>query len=471
MQFQIGDEVIITRDWTDEEEDRYRCGHFNLLEYVDITKTYIIKNVLDRGNYQLSCGWWLPECVLAYPGYTYPPIPQTLFSHECIHCGEDIPLESPNNVCETCQEDYYTCAGCGKSLYIDDLTNGPDGELYCEECYNNLFIECYNCSAVVSRDDACSNDMDNHLYCSDCYSDMFTYCDDCGCDLYRDDAYNTDDGTYCESCYNDRTPRLLHEYGYSPELTFLDINSKEYNDSNDTLYMGIELEVDNGNDANSFLENNESFFEDLPVYFCHDGSLNEEGIEMITHPCTLEYHISKIPYHEIFKTFASEDYRSHDTDTCGLHCHINRSYLGKTYDECDINIAKILIFYERSWDKIIKFSRRTPSQYNHWCKRYAMSTDNDDQIKELLETAKSADRYYAVNLSNYTTIEFRVFRGTLNINTFMATLQFVESVIQFIKTIPINNHHRINWDEYKTYISNESEKYLKLINYLNSKEL
>ena len=100
-----------------------------------------------------------------------------------------------------------------------------------------------------------------------------------------------------------------------------------------------------------------------------------------------------------------------------------------------------------------------------------MSTDNDDQIKELLETAKSADRYYAVNLSNHTTIEFRVFRGTLNINTFMATLQFVESVIQFIKTIPINNHQLINWDEYKTYISNESEKYLKLINYLNSKEL
>jgi hypothetical protein len=134
----------------------------------------------------------LPECVLAHPEYTYPLIPQTLFSHECIHCGEDIPLESPNNVCETCQEDYYTCAGCGKSLYIDDLTNGPDGELYCE----------------------------------DCYSDIFTYCDNCGCDLYRDDAYNTDDGTYCELCYNDRIPHLLHEYGYSPELTFLDINSK-----------------------------------------------------------------------------------------------------------------------------------------------------------------------------------------------------------------------------------------------------
>ncbi len=53
----------------------------------------------------------------------------------------------------------------------------------------------------------------------------------------------------------------------------------------------------------------------------------------------------------------------------------------------------------------------------------------------------------------------------------MATLQFVESVIQFINTIPINTHQRINWDEYKTDISIASEKYIALINDLMSKEL
>ncbi len=37
-------------------------------------------------------------------------------------------------------------------------------------------------------------------------------------------------------------------------------------------------------------------------------------------------------------------------------------------------------------------------------------------------------RYAAVNLCNYSTIEFRLFRGTLKINTFIATLQLVNEI-------------------------------------------
>lgn len=471
--FKIGDKVKVIRNWTESEGNTVNCGQIPTIDQY-IGNIYTIQSISHFGNYQFEGYMWkFPECVLIKISDMDILEEQTPFNKRCVHCGNKLSEDcEESKICESCQEDYHICVRCDDSYHIDDLKIGPDDEYYCENCYDIEFGECYNCGNILPHDELYSNDLDEHEYCSNCDSEIFTSCDDCGSTIYRNDACNTNDNTYCESCYEENhNTRLLHDYGYSPSLTFNDVDSKKYEDSNAILYMGLELEVDDGENAHTFLESNEIFFEDLPIYFCHDGSLGDEGIEMISHPCTLQYHLSNIPYAEIFKMFRRDGYKSHDTDTCGLHCHINKSYLGLTPDEIDINIAKILIFYERSWNNIIKFSRRTPSQYNQWCKRYAMSTDNDDQIKELLDTAKNADRYYAVNLSNYRTIEFRVFRGTLNINTFISTLQFIESVVQFIKSIPINDHQQINWDRYKEYILNESVTYMTLINYLDIRGL
>ena len=41
---------------------------------------------------------------------------------------------------------------------------------------------------------------------------------------------------------------------------------------------------------------------------------------------------------------------------------------------------------------------------------------------------KHLGRYVAVNLENYNTIEFRIFRGTLNYKTFIATLQLIDEI-------------------------------------------
>ena len=55
---------------------------------------------------------------------------------------------------------------------------------------------------------------------------------------------------------------------------------------------------------------------------------------------------------------------------------------------------------------------------------------SDNSKKKILDKAKSGSngRYVAVNLNNYHTIEFRLFRGTLKLNTFIATLQMVETI-------------------------------------------
>lgn len=96
-------------------------------------------------------------------------------------------------------------------------------------------------------------------------------------------------------------------------------------------------------------------------------------------------------------------------------------------EEQEPAIARILYFVEKHWEELLKFSRRTPRQLERWAARYGYK----DRPQEILEHAKKgshAGRYSCVNLENRATIEFRMFRGTLKLNSFLATLQMVDHI-------------------------------------------
>ena len=89
---------------------------------------------------------------------------------------------------------------------------------------------------------------------------------------------------------------------------------------------------------------------------------------------------------------------------------MNRDAFGNTEEAQDAVIARILYFFEKNWEELLKFSRRTPRQLDRWATRYGYK----DQPKELLDHAKKGyhgGRYTSVNLTNTDTIEFRIFRG------------------------------------------------------------
>ena len=75
----------------------------------------------------------------------------------------------------------------------------------------------------------------------------------------------------------------------------------------------------------------------------------------------------------------------------------------------------------------MKFSRRTQRQLERWAARYGYK----EQPRDILEHAKTGyhgGRYACVNLMNADTIEFRMFRGTLKLNTLIATLQLLDRI-------------------------------------------
>ena len=67
----------------------------------------------------------------------------------------------------------------------------------------------------------------------------------------------------------------------------------------------------------------------------------------------------------------------------------------------------MLYFFERHWEELLKFSRRTEAQLQQWAARYGYK----DQPREILEHAKKGyggGRYSCVNLQNRDTVEFRM---------------------------------------------------------------
>jgi len=198
------------------------------------------------------------------------------------------------------------------------------------------------------------------------------------------------------------------------------------------------------------------------VYCKHDGSLNN-GFEIVTHPMTLDYHITKMPWANVLNEAKRIGYLSHQAGTCGLHVHINRSAFGSTEKEQDEVIARILYFFEKHWEELLKFSRRTHKQLQ-WANRYGLK----EHPQEILKHAKGdQERYTCVNLTNYHTIEFRVFRGTLKLNTLLATLQLLDRICDVALSFTDEEIKNMSWTTFAAGCSHLPE----LVQYLKERRL
>lgn len=293
--------------------------------------------------------------------------------------------------------------------------------------------------------------------CCHCYDTHYVRCDRCErlIDVHDAHLYN---GEYCcDDCYHE-AQRLdsIHGYYYKPSPIFFGDGPR---------YFGVELEIDRGGESErnaKTLLSIANALEDL-MYCKHDGSL-DDGFELVTHPLSLTYHLEIMPWREILQKAVDLMYWSHKGGTCGLHVHVSRSALGSTVQEQDAVIARILYFMEKHWEELLKFSRRTASQLERWAARYGYK----NQPKEILDQAKKGygGRYVSVNLENRSTIEFRIFRGTLKYNTLIAALQMVNRICDVALYLSDEELQAMSWT---TFVAGCHEK--ELIQYLKERRL
>lgn len=364
----------------------------------------------------------------------------------CEECGKEIALEDAElitidgkeeYVCKSCLEELYTCEDCGCYVRDDNTYLTHDGRIICPDCYSNNYGTCDECEEIFSNDEMRYDDYGCSI-CEDCFERYdYIQCEDCG-RITQVWSYNeNDDCYYCNDCYPehcDNENTFFHEYGYKPDPDFKSTKDDpmDYNG-----YIGIEMETDGGYrsriDEDWFLDN---FKED---FYCKSDCSLRDGIEIVSHPRTLnswmEYY-NDGSFDKMASHFLKAGYRAHDTTTCGLHLHLSRNYFGDSTKEQDLAIMKTVILIERFWDNLItKIGRRKETGY---C--YRISTDsskeeakNENQLAYKIKDEIGGTRYNAVNICNYSTVEFRFPKGTLRTKTVIATIQFIQYLVDFAK--------------------------------------
>lgn len=363
----------------------------------------------------------------------------------CDDCGEWVPeadtytTHDGDIICESCYDDgYFTCEDCGEifpndeCIVINDNMSRYAPRYYvCQSCADDNYIHCDDCGDYVTEN-YCHSD-EYTTICDACYDAHYYTCENCGHLVHSDDVYFRDGYSYCEDCYDSLTEgdSNFHDYGYKPTPEFCYRNGERH----DVDTFGVELEVDCGDDHNALC--NDLAEIGMPIYMKHDGSLGEEGVEIVTHPGSLAYQLYELRWAEICRIATRHGYKSHDAGTCGLHIHVGRRTFGPDYSTRDDVAGKLVLLAWRLKAELTKFTRRTASQLDRWAcfPDLSLYASMDDSVLVARALATRADgRYQAVNLRNDSTVEFRIFRGTLKRDTIAASLQLVGNLVEYART-------------------------------------
>lgn len=347
----------------------------------------------------------------------------------CDDCGEIYPYDDcvtvgDRHVCPSCRdENYVRCRDCDEWVSLDDAYSVGWGEYICSGCYENYYFTCERCDNVVSDD--------NGTWIGDCH-----YCDDCASVIRREsgimDYHGFDDGYHEVKCDGEKVGK------YEP-------------------FIGVELECDRGefdqSDYKDWIDDN------FLVHFEHDGSLSDDGVEMITQPCTLRFHQEKMQWNELCKCLISQGFKSHDTRCCGLHVHMSRDKIPVT------SVVKMDIWLNRwrLWKDVARRDSIYNGEYDENKKadigHALFNTRCTNDLTRSLYGSGFNERYQPLNTNNRDTIEIRIFRGTLNDETVLGTLEMCHALARFANSVPIAKVYDTSPEQFLSFIAGDVKRY------------
>ncbi len=374
---------------------------------------------------------------------------------QCVSCGalyerEDMMTGVYDDGPAYCKDCSVQCHHCGEHVCIDDAAE-YDGEWYCPDCMG----ACDYCGEPVP--DYFLDDIGGpHRYywvCPECIHDVLRCCD-CGRYVPEGEVRYAYDDVYCADCV---PVEPIHVYTYTPEqLIFRAVDGEPPTDA----YYGVELEAegDDNDAAAAEVAGDESF-----LYCKYDGSV--EGFETVSHPMTLRFHTETQLWDDVCRTLKNHGYRSHDAEgSCGLHVHISR----KAFNADNAAVENMVLFCERHFREVLKFSRRTRDHLAQWAARYFTDYEMDDltasnALDKVGYKLDCANRYRMVNVQNCATVELRMFRGTLNPSTIKASIQFCAALLDISNT---RSTAEILELSFQTLMAPYAERYSELKEYM-----
>lgn len=374
----------------------------------------------------------------------------------------------PNHLCRTCEIPYartrYRTSNRSDSerRYSGNLFmeyHQTDGSLMCNNCHesylednggeDNWFM-CPSCSNWRSYDD--SYDYEGDTYCEGCYDNYVYTCSNCGNRAWDGDGHDCDD-------YEDDV--LIHSYSYRPSPYFI---------GQGNYHFGFELEVESrggGRYDGARLVTNQL---GASAYIKEDGSLSD-GFEIVTHPHTLEKYQMEFDWRVLDK-LKSEGFRSWNTSTCGLHVHVSRSAFGDgdpyEYPLAEkVRAARFLNrqAHELRFMKLIYDNQRQVERIaGRSNNSYATFMDKGNLTRKIKYGEQRNGRYSAINTENDSTIEVRVFKGSLRKERVLSAIEFVHACVEYTRDVKVNSKNlALSWLKFTGYVSAHAEMYPNLV--------
>lgn len=226
-------------------------------------------------------------------------------------------------------------------------------------------------------------------------------------------------------------------------------------------YFGLELELEwNEEDtlaearATEYLHAIESAGAILTPFgiLKSDGSLGVTGMELATVPMNLATARQFIT--AICPCLREMGWTSHRCQSCGFHVHASRAPLtslqiGKMLVHVNANRALWTTIAGRSETGWAKFTAKRPGDALH----------------------TNGDRYEAVNLRNGTTVEFRIFKGTLSAHSLIARIEAVAALIAYCRPGEQSIKSLATSDAFLAFLRAERKTYPALWAYCVGKDL
>lgn len=276
---------------------------------------------------------------------------------------------------------------------------------------------------------------------------------------------------YLDNYKTDNIYQGIHSYHNSHSSGYMNRPSVPFSGHR----IGIELEVE---------ANNSDFYHEIvnkkSNWFTreHDSTLGVYGIEFITVPL-LPADAKSYAVWQPLCQYLKDKATSWDTNRCGLHVHIGREILGTTEAEQQMTLGKLLIFYQgdvEDWVKATAVFGRSSCYHQpngtteelKAVKLLGKSVMKDPDVYAKVDTAMrnkfSTSRYFAINLMNRATVEFRKGRGSINADRIIAVITMVEAICLYCKA---TQPHDLSLESFKQFLWNNVPCGNPVYRYLN----
>jgi hypothetical protein len=361
----------------------------------------------------------------------------------CSDCGDEHNVvytvychNDSTNICDSCAEDTVIyCEFCSEYLHDVDFEALYDG-ITCEACLRRYYTRCAYCDMWTHND---------YIYYSE-----------------RNDAY------YCEDHYSDGGEyENILDWGDDPSLVFTHYTPQESVSGifpePGMYYLGVEIELE---DAAPVV--NDYIYRFRKLYAKTDSSLGDEGVEVVSHPGTLDAwnHGVMIDWDDWQTLIHNNVGNNGQYGSNGIHVHVSRTAFNhkRTGRHSASHLYRFMQFIQNHQRTIQHFAGRDGNRYCRW----DLNEDLLSRKSEALRENDDTERYRPINTQNDATIELRFFDGRSDALFIHAAVQFVHAVVEFTRDRKFKDDR--SWRAFMSWVNRSPFDYAALTNRLRENQ-